>query len=103
MNAPTSLHPTDQTLSSYGLGKLDDILVEAIEKHLEQCPDCRKRVAEMSADSFLGRVRDAQAGAKSPFGMSDRRDAERQGVKRTAPNRQPSTRPGRPRRLRDQA
>src|SRR5262249_7798701 len=28
--------------------------------HLEGCPDCRKRVAEMTADSFLGRVRDAQ-------------------------------------------
>src|ERR1019366_9472548 len=28
----------------------------------EQCPDCRKRVAEMSADSFLGRIRDAQKG-----------------------------------------
>jgi hypothetical protein len=65
MNAPTSLHPTDQTLSSYGLGKLDDILAEAINTHLEQCPDCRKRVAEMSADSFLQRVRNAQAPDKS--------------------------------------
>jgi Protein kinase domain len=70
MNAPTSLHPTDQTLSSYGLGKLDDILAEAINKHLEQCPDCRKRVAEMSADSFLERVRDAQAIDKSTDGKS---------------------------------
>ena len=37
------------------------VLAEAVNTHLEQCPDCRKRVAEMSADSFLGRVRDAQA------------------------------------------
>ena len=55
-----STHPTDQTLSSFGLGKLDDGSAEAVNKHLEQCPDCRKRVAEMSADSFLERVRDAQ-------------------------------------------
>ena len=59
MDAHT-LHPTDQTLSSYGLGKLDDRSAEAVNEHLEQCPDCRKRVAEMSADSFLGRLRDAQ-------------------------------------------
>jgi len=69
MNAPTSLHPTKQTLSSYGLGKLDDESTEAVNKHLEECPDCRKWVAEMSADSFLGRVRDVQAG-KSTFGKS---------------------------------
>ena len=60
MNAHPVSHPTDQTLSSYGLGKLDDDSAEAVNQHLEQCPDCRKRVAEMSADSFLGRIRDAQ-------------------------------------------
>jgi formylglycine-generating enzyme required for sulfatase activity/serine/threonine protein kinase len=74
MDAPTPVHPTDQTLSSFGLGKLDDGPAEAVNKHLEQCPDCRKRVAEMSADSFLGRIRDAQKGlgvsapAASPAG-----------------------------------
>ena len=60
MDAVTSLHPTDQTLNSYGLGKLDDRLAEAVNKHMEQCQACRKRVAEMSADSFLDRVRKAQ-------------------------------------------
>ena len=71
MDAVTSLHPTDQTLSSYGLGKLDDRLAEAVNEHLEQCPDCRKRVAEMSADSFLERVREAQnPSGKSMFGKS---------------------------------
>ena len=66
MDAHAALHPTDQTLSSYGLGKLDDASAEAVNKHLEQCPACRKRVAEMSADSFLGRLRDAQARPDSP-------------------------------------
>ena len=64
MDAP--LHPTDQTLSSYGLGKLDDRSAEAVNEHLEECPDCRKRVAEMSADSFLDRVRDAQKPRTAP-------------------------------------
>jgi serine/threonine protein kinase len=66
MDARPSLHPTDETLSSYGLGKLEDASAEAVYKHLEQCPDCRKRVAEVSADSFLGRIRDAQARPDSP-------------------------------------
>jgi serine/threonine protein kinase len=59
-------HPTDQTLSSYGLGKLDDGSAEAVNKHLEQCLDCRNRVAEISPDSFLGRLRDAQGRPDSP-------------------------------------
>ena len=61
MDAHPATHPTDQTLNSYGLGKLDDRLAEAVNRHLEECPDCRQRVAQMSADSFLGRIREAQA------------------------------------------
>ena len=61
MDARAKLHPTDKTLNSYGLGKLDDASAEALNEHLESCPDCRRRVAELSADSFLGRLRDARA------------------------------------------
>jgi hypothetical protein len=61
MDALQALHPTDQTLSSYGLGQLDDATAESVNQHLESCPDCRRRVAEVSSDSFLGRLRDAQA------------------------------------------
>jgi len=43
MDAPQSLHPTDQTLSSYGLGKLADAPAEAVQKHLEECSDCQRR------------------------------------------------------------
>ncbi len=60
MEVPVSSHPSDQTLSSYGLGKLEDGPAESVHEHLEQCPECRKRVAEMAPDSFLGRVREAQ-------------------------------------------
>jgi len=60
MDAHPTLHPSDQILSSYGLGKLDVGSAEAVNNHLEQCPACRNRVAEMSPDSFFGRLRDAQ-------------------------------------------
>jgi serine/threonine protein kinase len=70
MNAGPSLHPTDQTLSSFGLGKLDDTSTEAISQHLEECADCRKRVAEMSADSFLGRIQAAKTTNKAMLAQS---------------------------------
>ena len=60
MGATDAVHPTDQTLQSYGLGKLDDASAESVNKHLEDCATCRRRVAEMSSDSFLVRLRDAQ-------------------------------------------
>ena len=55
-----SSHPSDQTLSSYGLGKLDDRLARSVHNHLEHCAECRGRVAGMTSDSFLGRFRDAR-------------------------------------------
>jgi serine/threonine protein kinase len=58
-------HPTDRTLHAYGLGRLDDASAESVNQHLEGCPDCRRRVAALSADSFLGRLRDAQARPES--------------------------------------
>src|SRR4051794_36205417 len=64
----SSTHPTDQTLRSYGLGKLDAAAAGAIEAHLEGCPDCRRRVSELSVDSFLGRMRDAGQRPSAPTG-----------------------------------
>jgi serine/threonine protein kinase len=65
MNAHPAPHPTDPTLHSYGLGQLDDASAGLVNAHLEGCPDCRRRVAEFSSDSFLGRFRDAQARPES--------------------------------------
>jgi formylglycine-generating enzyme required for sulfatase activity/serine/threonine protein kinase len=70
MDAVTSKHPSDRALSSFALGKPDDKSAEAVSKHLEQCPDCRKRFADMSADSFLGRIRDAQPSEEHAFSQS---------------------------------
>jgi serine/threonine protein kinase len=66
MTASASLHPTDQTLSAYGLGKLDVASAESVNKHVESCSDCQRRVAELSSDSFLGRLRGAQGRSDSP-------------------------------------
>ncbi len=71
MDAHPASHPTDQTLSSYGLGKLDNASAVAINEHLEQCADCRQRVSAISADSFLERVRDGRKpSGNTTFGES---------------------------------
>ena len=69
MGATAAVHPTDQTLRSYGLGRLDDALAESVNKHLEACADCRRRVAELTSDSSLDPMRDAQGrpGTTGPF------------------------------------
>jgi tRNA A-37 threonylcarbamoyl transferase component Bud32 len=66
MDVPSATHPTDRTLSSFGLGKLDDHSAASVRKHLETCPACRGRVAEISAGSFLDRPRNAPPRDDSP-------------------------------------
>src|SRR3954452_25123698 len=61
MAAPAAVHPSEQTLQSYGLGRLDNLLSEAVAKHLAECDSCRVRVAKVTSDTFLGRLQHAQA------------------------------------------
>jgi len=65
MDAALSSHPTHEALVAFSLGKLDEPSAEFVSEHLEYCSDCRQQVAEMSADSFLGRVRDVGARPES--------------------------------------
>ncbi|HEX3450929.1 MAG TPA: protein kinase [Isosphaeraceae bacterium] len=65
MGAAAPVHPNDQTIQSFGLGKLDDALAASIQRHLESCTDCRRRVAEVTSDSFLGRLSAAEGRADS--------------------------------------
>ena len=67
MGAAAPVHPDDETLQSYGLGKLDEALAASVKRHLELCADCRRRVAEVPSDSFLGRLKGA-AGRADPSG-----------------------------------
>ena len=55
-----AVHPTDLALQSYGLGKLDDVSAASVSQHLSSCSDCQRRVAELSSDSFLSRLRGTQ-------------------------------------------
>jgi serine/threonine protein kinase len=69
MDATATLHPTDQTLQAYGLGKLDDASAESVTKHLEDCESCERRVAELSSDEFLERLQNTPVKSdKSPAG-----------------------------------
>ena len=72
MAAPAAVHPTEQTLHSYGLGKLDDVQAEAVGKHVAACDACRGLVAELTSDTFLGRLQKAEATAATipPVGSS---------------------------------
>jgi serine/threonine protein kinase/formylglycine-generating enzyme required for sulfatase activity/WD40 repeat protein len=65
MTAPNATQcPPESVLSDFGLGKLDAANAETISKHIETCADCRRRVAGVSGDSFVGRLR--QAGGAAP-------------------------------------
>ena len=77
MGSHALLHPTEQTLSDFSLGKLNEGQAEVINNHLIECSDCQQRVAGMSSDSLLGRLRGAQgqpgttnSGSRGPI-MSD--------------------------------
>lgn len=59
MDAPAPEHPTDRTLHAYGLGELDGPTAGAVDRHLDACAKCRRRVGELSGGSFSGRHRDA--------------------------------------------
>ena len=65
MDATAVVHPTVPTLRSYGTGTLDDASSRSVRKHLESCSNCRRRVAELSSDSFLDGL--PGAGARPDF------------------------------------
>ena len=57
------IHPTPQELTAFGLGKLPERDAAVVAAHLESCAACRQAVAGVTADSFLGKVRDARQNA----------------------------------------
>jgi len=66
MTPAGSDHPSDQTLRAYGVDELRGELAGSVHSHLGVCDDCRRRVAELSADTLLDRLCDAQARPQSP-------------------------------------
>ena len=107
MDAAPSLHPTDQTLSSYGLGKLDDRSAEAVNEHL----DGMQRLPETGRRDVGRQLPRTGPRRSEAFGPS-RRLASRKPAGRRATSgeyldivlrRLTPAGPGRPPRLRDQA
>jgi hypothetical protein len=60
MGATAAVHPTDQILRAYAIGKLNNVSSQSVSKYLELCNSCQRRAAGLSSDSCLGRLRDVQ-------------------------------------------
>ena len=58
--APASPCPSTEQLSAFSLGKLTDAEVEAIGRHLANCPSCTAAVQNVPADSFVGQLKAAR-------------------------------------------
>jgi len=56
-----AVHPTPQELTAFGLGKLSEENATTIANHLSTCTDCRGAVAAVAPDSFVRKLRTAQA------------------------------------------
>jgi serine/threonine protein kinase/WD40 repeat protein len=85
MDTASKRHPSDQSLRSFGLGKLDDASAVAIQEHIVICGDCRARVSELTSDTFLDRLRDAKP---RPASMPPAWSSSHVGASR--PNSEPS-------------
>jgi len=66
MNAAPGKHPAREILQAFGLGKLDDASSTQVSQHLETCVDCKRQVAELSGDSLLDKLRQANSPAGTP-------------------------------------
>jgi len=69
MSVRAAIHPSAESLQAYGLGKLaDSTVADTIFQHLETCAECRGKVAAVSGDNFVQRMREArrEGGASIP-------------------------------------
>jgi serine/threonine protein kinase len=61
MIARPEVHPSDSDLQGFTQGKLDDSAARSLIDHLEECPDCRKRAAELPDCTLNARIGDSKA------------------------------------------
>ena len=66
MNAAVKKHPSPEFLRAFGLGKLDDATAANVSLHLESCATCRRQVADLSSDSLLDHLRQANGQMSTP-------------------------------------
>lgn len=64
MSATHAQCPSYAVLTDFGLGKLDAVSADTISQHLEACANCQQRVASISGDTFVERLREADAKGK---------------------------------------
>jgi serine/threonine protein kinase len=57
------IHPHEDQLAAYSLGKLDDAEMEAVAEHLETCDACRQTVEETPPDKFVAALQGARQGS----------------------------------------
>ena len=53
MEARPVIHPSEDALRAFALGKLDDSTASVLMSHLDACPDCCKAVAALSDEGFF--------------------------------------------------
>ena len=96
MDAGVNLHPSDEALLAYGLGKLIGDSAQRVSEHLDSCDDCLQRASGLSTDetygaTFLDRLKRARLserpGATStiPFEQRDKRLATTDGPQDAPP------------------
>jgi serine/threonine protein kinase len=56
-------HPPAEVLEAFGLGRLAGPASDTVVAHLDTCVDCRRIVANLSADSFVGRLQAVEEGS----------------------------------------
>src|SRR5438067_9211050 len=68
-------HPSSEKLADFGLGCLSEADSQVIELHLADCEECRKKLDDIPADSFVSLVQasasDTQAGASGSSSDTD--------------------------------
>jgi Domain of Unknown Function (DUF1080) len=47
MSSASVQHPADQSLIAFNLGRLNDSKAVAVNKHLKNCPECRRRLVKL--------------------------------------------------------
>src|SRR5262249_20138445 len=77
MAAQPAIHPSEDALRAFALGKLDDSTSSVLMSHLDSCPDCFKIVAALSGDDFLNRLRQAHGRSSTPAPAKSLTDAAR--------------------------
>ena len=77
MDATVGLHPSDEVLRAYVLGKFDDDSTRRISEHLDSCEECLRKASELCADDtqsapFLNRLKGARPSVRPGLASTSR-------------------------------